>query len=201
MRGFCNEIFTIFGWIGAVLATILLTPVSREVLRTYIDSHVLADLATASAIFIITMIVFSVISHYTTKSLQDSKLSAVDRSLGFAFGILRAVVLLGLAFLLICWIWEPKDRPKAIQKSHTRPLLEMSATLVQVIIPGDPSIQIHADDKDKSELDDVMRPDEDTDDSVEPDKDVKPDPLPGTDTPSETDKPSSPASSEKDSSP
>lgn len=156
LRGFCNEIFTIFGWIGAVVATILLTPAAKPFLREHIKSAIIADLATASAIFIITMITFSVISHYTTKTLQDSKLNAVDRSLGFAFGILRAIVLLGLGFLLVSYIWTPENRPESIQKAKTRPILEATAHWVQVIIPGDPTIQISADDA-KSKLDDVMK--------------------------------------------
>lgn len=157
LRGFCNEIFTIFGWIGAVLATILLTPVARPFLRENMKSMILADLATASAIFVITMIIFTVISHYATKTLQDSKLNAVDRSLGFAFGLLRAIILLGLGFLLIAYIWSPEDRPEAIQKAKTRPILEATAHMVRVIIPGgDESIQISAKDA-KTKLDDVMQ--------------------------------------------
>lgn len=190
MRGFCNEIFTIFGWIGAVLATILLTPVSRPFLRQHIDSTILADLATASAIFIITMVFFSVISHYTTKSLQDSKLNAVDRSLGFGFGILRAIILLGLAFLLIAWIWSPEDRPDMIKQARTRPLLEMTAHWVQVILPGDNSVKISESDQD-TELDKVMRGDEKID-AGKPDDDTaksEPDTSPEIKTDQEEKKP------------
>jgi membrane protein required for colicin V production len=146
LRGFCNEIFTIFGWIGAVVATILLTPLSREFLRGHIENKIIADLATASAIFIVTMIAFSVISHYATKSLHHSKLGAVDRSLGLGFGLLRGAILLGLAFLLIAWIWSPENRPEAVREAHTRPLLEETARLVQFIMPGDPTIAISAED-------------------------------------------------------
>ncbi len=178
LRGFCNEIFTIFGWIGAVVATILLTPVSRPFLREHIKSPIIADLSTASAIFIITMIAFSVISHYTTKSLQHSKLNAVDRSLGFGFGILRAVLLLGLAFLLVAWMWAPEDRPEMIQKAKTRPLLELAAHSVQFILPGDATIDIDGTDKDDA-LKKVMHPKDDdrieTDDKTDSKDDAEKD--------------------------
>jgi membrane protein required for colicin V production len=186
MRGFCNEIFTIFGWIGAVLATILLTPVSRGFMRENIKSAILADLTTAAGIFIITMIIFSVISHYATKSLQDSKLNAVDRSLGFGFGILRAIILVGLAFLMVAWIWSPEDRPDIIQKAKTRPLLEMTAHWVQAILPGDSTIQISDTD---TPLDKVMNIDNDEkeDTSEEPSKpdSVKSDKKKPTESPSD----------------
>jgi membrane protein required for colicin V production len=165
MRGFCNEIFTIFGWIGAVLATILLTPASRPFMRTYIDSKILADLATASCIFVITMVVFTIISHYATKSLQHSKLNAVDRSLGFGFGILRGVILLGLAFLLVALLWAPEDRPEMIRKARTRPLLEVTANWVQDILPGESTIEVTKTDDTDSELDKIMRGETDADDS------------------------------------
>jgi uncharacterized membrane protein required for colicin V production len=161
LRGFCNEIFTIFGWIGAVLATILLTPVSREFLRTQIHNKILADLATASIIFIVTMVIFSVISHYATKSLQGSKLNAVDRTLGFAFGVLRGVLFIGLMFLLIAWIYAPDNRPDFVKGAKTRPILESAAHLVQFILPGDATIEIDTKDTEGNKPDklkEVMQP-------------------------------------------
>lgn len=138
MRGFCNEVFTIFGWIGAVIATIYFTPVAREYGRTLIEKKWLADIATAGAIFVVTLGVFSVVSYFATKTLAASKLNIVDRSLGFAFGVLRGIVLLGLSFYLYTYVFsDPANRPIFVQEARTRPFLEASSTWIKVFLPKD----------------------------------------------------------------
>jgi membrane protein required for colicin V production len=156
MRGFCNEVFTIFGWIGAVLATIYFTPVAKPIGRDLIEKDWLADIATASVIFIVTMGIFSAVSYFATKSLHVSKLNIVDRSMGFGFGLLRAVILFGLCFTLFAFVFsDAETRPDFVQKSRTRPFLEASSKWVQAIIPG-----VAEDVDTDSDLDKVMRPED-----------------------------------------
>lgn len=148
MRGFCNEVFTLVGWIGAVIATIYFTPVLREFGRDLIDKKWLADLATSSAIFLVTLGIFSGVSHFVTKGIHMTRLGIVDRSLGFGFGLLRGVVLAGLCFLLFAYVFEPEDRPDIIKEARTRPFLEASARWMQAILPSDNKIQISDEDAD-----------------------------------------------------
>src|SRR5688572_20244809 len=100
MRGFCNEVFTIIGWIAAIIATIYFTPVLKPFGRDLIDKPWLADIATASVIFLGTLAIVSAISYFTTKTLHTTKLGLLDRAGGFFFGLFRAVLLFGLGFLL-----------------------------------------------------------------------------------------------------
>ncbi len=146
MRGFVNEVFTIVGWIGAVIATIYFTPVLNPIAESFIAKKWLAKIAVSAGIFLVTLGVISAVSHFATKSLEKSKLNIVDRSLGFAFGALRAVVLFGLGFLLFAYVFEPDKRPDFIQKSRSLPFLEASASWVQTVIPGlDEKIKITAE--------------------------------------------------------
>lgn len=135
-RGFCKEVFTIFGWVAAIVATIYFTPVLREVGRGMIEKKWLADLATAAAIFLSTLAVCSLISYFATKTLHATRLSIVDRSLGFGFGIVRAVVILGLAYMLYLYAFgNPASRPAFVTKSRTRPFLEASSNWLQAVLP------------------------------------------------------------------
>ncbi len=135
LRGFCNEVFTIIGWIAAIVATIYFTPVLKPVGRNLIEKEWLADISTASAIFLVTLAVVSAISYFTTRTLHQSKLGIVDRAGGFFFGILRAVILFGLGYLLVAYVWEPEDRPDFIKEAKSRPFLEASASWTQAVIP------------------------------------------------------------------
>ncbi len=156
MRGFCNEVFTLVGWIGAVVATIYFTPVLRDIGREFIHKKWLADLATASTIFVVTMGLFAAVSYFVTKGIHMTRLGIVDRSLGFGFGLLRAVVLSGLGFLLFAYVFEPDNRPDFIVEARTRPFLEASATWMQVLMPGDSKIEIATKPKSESKLDKAL---------------------------------------------
>jgi membrane protein required for colicin V production len=160
MRGFCNEIFTLIGWIGAVIATIFFTPVLRDVGRDLIKQEWLADMATASVIFVATMGAFTALSHFVTKGIHLTKLGIVDRSLGFGFGLLRAVVMSGLCFLLFAYVFnEPKNRPDFVQEARTRPFLETSARWMKAILPLDTKIVITVKD-DEDVLDKMIEGDQ-----------------------------------------
>lgn len=166
MRGFVNEVFTIFGWIGAVLATIYFTPVAGPFMEQFITKPWLAKLAAAALIFIITMAVFSAVSHITTKSIHYSQLGIVDRGLGFAFGILRAIVLFGLGYLLFAYVFsDAASRPDFIKRANTKPFLEASAAWIQAILPGDNDIDVSGTakpsaEKEKKELEEKRKLDE-----------------------------------------
>jgi len=135
LRGFCNEVFTIIGWIAAIVATIYFTPVLKPVARDLIEKNWLADIAAAAFIFLVTLGIVSAISYFATQTLHQTKLGILDRAGGFFFGIFRAVLLFGLGFLLIAYVWEPEDRPDFIKEAKSRPFLEASASWTQAIIP------------------------------------------------------------------
>lgn len=160
MRGFCNEVFTLVGWIGAVVATIYFTPVLRDIGREFVHKKWLADMATASVIFIVTMGAFAAVSHFVTKGIHMTRLGIVDRSLGFGFGVLRGVVLAGLGFLLFAYVFEPDNRPDFIVEARTRPFLEASAKWMQVILPGDSKIEIETKENTHSKLDKALNADD-----------------------------------------
>lgn len=162
MRGFCNEVFTLVGWVAAVLATIYFTPVLKDVGRELIERKWLADLATSSTIFLVTLGVFSGVSHFITKGIHMTRLGIVDRSLGFGFGLLRGVVMAGLAFLLFAYVFEPDSRPDFIKDARTRPFLEASAKWMQILLPSDNKIVVETEDSDDeaSALDKALNADD-----------------------------------------
>lgn len=111
-------------------------------------------MATAAVIFVVTLGICTAISYFTSQSLRESRLNAVDRSLGFGFGLLRAVILLALAYLMVAFVWEPADRPEWIKQAKSRPVLESAASMIKNILPGDIDIQVTEDEP--SALDKVM---------------------------------------------
>ena len=135
-RGFMHEIFSVAAWVGAIFATIYGFPYLRPYARDLIGVELIADLAAGAAIFVVSLIVFSLLTGSVTSRVKDSALNALDRSLGFLFGIIRGVVLVCLAYILIGWIWTPEERPAWLQEARSIPLIEGGAGILRSLVPG-----------------------------------------------------------------
>ena len=159
IRGFINEVFSVIGWLAAIVVTVLLWPLSKDLLRTVLEQDIMADIITAVLIFVITLTLVTIASYTLSDKLKQSRLGIVDRTLGFGFGVARALVVLGLAYLLAAWVWEPSDRPEWLIEAKSRPVLEVSAETLAVLVPGSEEIEISAEEDTDNQLEKIMRPD------------------------------------------
>ena len=93
VRGFTREVLSIFSWAVAAVAALYLTPKYASVLDPYIDNPSVAQIAFAAGVFIITLIVVSLITFRISDRVLDSRVGALDRTLGFVFGLARGFLL------------------------------------------------------------------------------------------------------------
>jgi membrane protein required for colicin V production len=135
MRGFVREVLSVGGWIGAGLATLYLFGPVQPHVRGIIPSALIADIVTGAGIFILSLVLLSILSHFIAERVRDSMIGPVDRSLGFVFGLLRGAVLCAAAFLLFSWLVAPEDRPMVVAKARSLPLLETAGDMLLRILP------------------------------------------------------------------
>lgn len=132
-RGFVREVLSMAAWVGAAIGTLYLFPVAAPYLRQHIDTQYVADGVTILGLFTGLMIAFSLVTHTISDRVQQSSLSAVDRSLGFAFGIVRGAVLLSLAYMFALWLWP--EQPTWLAQAKARPFLATGAETLRDLIP------------------------------------------------------------------
>lgn len=137
MRGFIREVLSLAGWVGAALVTLWGFTLARPVARGIIVNPLLADIVAGVALFVISLVVFSIISGAIGNLVRNSSLNALDRSLGLVFGIARGVVIVALAYLVLAlWAWKtPQERPEWITGARTLPLIEAAADLLRGLAP------------------------------------------------------------------
>jgi membrane protein required for colicin V production len=136
IRGFVHEVLSIAAWIGAVAAVIYGFPFVQPRARDLIPINWAADAAAAVAIFLIVLLILSIATHAVARAIQKSALNNLDRSLGFVFGIARAVVILAVGLIITDWLTE-RERPRWIQTAKTLPVIEMAAEgLISVLPPS-----------------------------------------------------------------
>lgn len=134
-RGFVREVLSVGAWVGAAFATLYLFPFAQPVARTYITVELIADIAAGVALFVVTLIALSLISHALSRRIRESALGPVDRSLGLVFGLVRGAAVVALAYLIFTALFPPEDRPSWITEARTQPLMQEGATMLAAILP------------------------------------------------------------------
>lgn len=134
MRGFVYETLAMAGWIAAGLAAFWGLPMARPIVSKYISNPTIADVVGGVAIFLVVLLVSSVITTAISRRVQRSAISSVDRSLGFAFGLIRGLVLASLCFILATKLFDPE--PDILASAKTRPLLVAGARVLQSLVPS-----------------------------------------------------------------
>lgn len=136
IRGFVREVLAVAAWVGAALITLYAYPHIQPLAREYIDNRMVADLTAGGALFVVSMIVLTSIAHVIGRSVRESAASSFDRSMGFAFGVLRGVVLVSLLYLSAVWFWNGRENlPESVTEARTFPLIEGSADLLLALVP------------------------------------------------------------------
>jgi membrane protein required for colicin V production len=96
-RGFVKELLSILSWVGATIATILLFPKALPYAQEQIADELLAKVAAAVALFVVTLFLLGFINHFISSRVQKSALGPLDRMLGLAFGLVRGIEIVAQA--------------------------------------------------------------------------------------------------------
>jgi membrane protein required for colicin V production len=135
IRGFLREVLSIGAWIVAGLAAWFGLPFLRPFARQYISHELIADVAAGIATFVIVLVVASVVSHMITRSVRESSLGALDRSLGILFGIARGAVIVSVALLIFDNFYPPDNRPQWLKDARTLPVVQVGADFMRQFVP------------------------------------------------------------------
>lgn len=137
MRGFVKEVLSISGWIGATFLTLYLFPLLQPYVRQYIENLLISDILTGIGIFILSLVILSFLTHAISEKVKSSALGALDRSLGIFFGIARAVVVVGILWLVVVQFIPVEDHPKYVTEAKMLPIARASGLFVAQLTPPD----------------------------------------------------------------
>ena len=86
--------------------------------------------------FVVAYIAFRLLGHYVTSRLHaQAVLGTVDRSIGLGFGLIRALVFLGVFYLVFNLATPPELVPSWITNGKLYPLARVSARALQTVAP------------------------------------------------------------------
>ncbi len=137
LRGFTREVLAIASWIAAAAAGAYLYPFLLPYVKPYVSKEPWASIASATAIFFVALIVVSIITVNLSDAILDSKVGALDRSLGFLFGVARGFVLCVIGYVFFSML-DPLDKqPIWMQQAKTRPILQSVGDDMTAMLPHD----------------------------------------------------------------
>ncbi len=138
--GFVRGGLFIASWIGAGVATIFGLPFAQPLASQYIDDRFFADLAGGVAIFLLALVTLFLVSSVFGGWVRNSRLNALDRSLGMLAGLATSLILLAGAYVVAENIWPGDKQPSVIQEAKVTPMIRAGAKLLNDLLPKDHKI-------------------------------------------------------------
>ena len=138
LRGFTREVLAIASWGAAAVAAIYLYPLLVPYLKPYVSKDQVQVAIAAAIVFFVTLVVVSLVTIRLSDAILDSKVGALDRSLGFVFGAVRGLLLCVVAFIFFNWLVPEQKQPEWVRTARMKPMLQTSGDQLMGMLPDDP---------------------------------------------------------------
>ncbi len=131
LRGLTREVLSILSWAAAAIAALYAYRNYQDVARQYISHPQLADIVLVATTFVVVLVIVSLITMKIGDKVLDSRVGALDRSLGFLFGLARGLILIVILYLFYSWFFTKETQPPEILNARTLPLVERTGQIIK----------------------------------------------------------------------
>ena len=142
IRGFMREILSIAAWVIAAVATVYSYGRLIPMAKSYFNNDVVAAAAVIGGVFLGTLLIVSVLTVRVSDMILDSRVGALDRTLGFLFGLGRGLLIVVVAFLFFDWLVPAKAQPAWVQSAKSKVVLQSTGDWLKGLLPDDPESTI-----------------------------------------------------------
>jgi membrane protein required for colicin V production len=133
-----REVLSIAAWGTAALVTLYSYQKLLPTAKTYFDSETVASIVVIAGVFIGTLIVVSILTVRISDLVLDSRIGALDRTLGFLFGLARGLLIVVVAYQFFIWLVPDKQRPDWVTAAKSRTMLQGTGEWMMSLLPDDP---------------------------------------------------------------
>ena len=142
IRGFMREILSIGAWGLAALATLYSYSRLLPTVKQYFNSDMVAAGVTAVGVFLAVLLIVSAITVRISDMILDRRVGALDRTLGFLFGLGRGLIIVVIAFLFFAWLVPDRSQPEWVRSAKSKILLQGTGQWLMSTLPDDPESTI-----------------------------------------------------------
>jgi membrane protein required for colicin V production len=137
IRGFLREVLSVAAWACAAIATVLLYDKLLPIAESNLGAGTIAKVAVILGVFLLTLLIMSVITARISNMVLDSRIGALDRTLGLIFGLARGLLIVVVAFFLFSWFVPANKLPEGIRDAKSREALQATGAWLQSLLPQD----------------------------------------------------------------
>ena len=134
VRGFTREVLAIVAWVTAAAGAGFLHPLILPKIKEHIANPTVALVAAIGGIFIITLLIVSILTVKFSDFILDSRIGALDRTLGFVFGAARGLLICVIGWVFLAWLVQGK-MPDWATTARSRPMLENTGNTLIGMLP------------------------------------------------------------------
>ena len=138
VRGFMREILSIIAWVLAAVATLYAYSKLLPLAKQYFNNDIVAAVAVIGGVFLLTLLVVSIVTVRISDMVLDSRIGALDRTLGFLFGLARGLIIVVVAFWFFTQLVPEKSQPEWVKAAKSRVVLAGTSQWLLSMLPEDP---------------------------------------------------------------
>jgi membrane protein required for colicin V production len=138
VRGFMREVLSIVAWVLAAGATLYAYSKLLPLAKQYFNNDIVAAVAVVGGIFLLTLLIVSIVTVRISDMVLDSRVGALDRTLGFLFGLARGLVIVVVAFMFFSWLVPDRSQPEWVRNAKSRVVLSATGDWLKGMLPEDP---------------------------------------------------------------
>src|SRR5271170_2444414 len=142
VRGFMREVLSIIAWILAAGATLYAYSKLLPLAKQYFNNDIVAAVVVIGGVFLLTLLVVSIVTVRISDMVLDSRVGALDRTLGFLFGLARGLIIVVVAFMFFNWLVPDKSQPEWVKAAKSRVVLAGTGQWLMSMLPEDPESTI-----------------------------------------------------------
>lgn len=147
LRGLLREVFSAGAFVAAGLATVFGYPFLKEPAHAALSPDWLGDVVVVVGIFMVIYIAVRILAGQVANSIRDGlQIGALDRSLGFGFGLLRGLLIMALGLIVFQAATPPDRMPGWLTGAKTYPMVNSTATALKSMAPADTANKLTPDE-------------------------------------------------------
>jgi len=138
-RGLTREILSILSWIAAAAACVYFVfkfkAEAQQVADQFHAPLLVAQVGIGGLIFLVVLIVVHLITSRISDTVLDSRVGAIDRILGLAFGFARGFVLVVIPFMFYeAFVDKPEQQYPWVRDAVSRPYIKSTGDSLRIIL-------------------------------------------------------------------
>jgi membrane protein required for colicin V production len=138
IRGFMREVLSIAAWGIAAIVTLYSFSKLLPFAKSYFNNDFVAIGVVIGGTFLGTLLIVSVLTVRFSDMVLDSRIGALDRTLGFLFGLGRGLIIVVVAFLFFAWLVPERSQPEWVRGAKSRVVLQGTGDWLISLLPEDP---------------------------------------------------------------